>query len=73
MQKGHSHHGEAETVGVIGGQARIANPALQPLQFRVWTSKTRCTHPPVPGTTVHRTACAWHQGGDFFNYELGNS
>jgi hypothetical protein len=50
----------------IGAKARIANPALKPLEFLIGEWRTTGTHPAVPGRKLEgRASFAWHQGGAF--------
>jgi hypothetical protein len=51
---------------IIGTEALIPNPALQPLAFLVGEWRTTGSHPLVPGGRLNgRTSFAWHEGGGF--------
>lgn len=51
---------------MIGQEASIPNPALQPLGFLVGEWRTEGVHPLLPGKTLHgRTSFAWANGGAF--------
>jgi hypothetical protein len=51
---------------VIGHEAAIPNPALQPLAFLVGEWRTEGVHPFLPGISLHgRTSFAWSDGGAF--------
>lgn len=51
---------------IIGAEALIPNPALQPLAFLIGEWRTTGSHPLVPGETLEgRTSFAWHEGGAF--------
>lgn len=53
-------------VELIGAEARIPNPALQPLSFLLGTWSTVGTHPMLPGKTLRgRTSFEWADGGAF--------
>ena len=51
---------------LIGREAAIPNPALQPFEVLVGVWQTTGTHPHVPGTIFHgRTSFEWYWGGAF--------
>jgi hypothetical protein len=51
---------------MIGSEALIPNPALQPFAALVGEWRTTGTHPLLPGVVFHgRTSFAWHEGGAF--------
>ena len=51
---------------MIGSEAAIPNPALEPLSFLVGEWRTEGTQPTVPGKTFHgRTRFTWSDGGAF--------
>ena len=53
-------------IDLIGGEARIPNPALRPFEPVVGAWRTTGTHPLVPGTTFHgRASFDWQDGGAF--------
>ncbi|HEX8063026.1 MAG TPA: hypothetical protein VF535_07395 [Allosphingosinicella sp.] len=49
-----------------GAKARIANPALKPLEFLVGEWSTEGAHPAGTAETLRgRTSFSWHEGGAF--------
>lgn len=51
---------------IIGYEAAMPNPALQPLSFLVGEWRTEGSHPLLPGKILHgRTSFAWSDGGAF--------
>ena len=51
---------------LIGREACIPNPSLQPLSFLIGDWRTQGVHPLLPGKTLHgRTSFAWADGGAF--------
>ena len=51
---------------IIGPEAAIPNPALQPFAFLVGEWRTEGAHPMLPGKALNgRTSFAWSDGGAF--------
>jgi len=50
---------------MIGKNALIPNPALQPLQGLIGEWETQGTHPAVPETLHGHISFQWHEGGAF--------
>jgi hypothetical protein len=50
----------------VGIKARIANPALKPLEFLIGEWRTTGSHPAMAGKVLTgRTSFHWHEGGAF--------
>jgi hypothetical protein len=58
--------GTVRMASIIGREASIPNPALQPLSFLVGEWSTEGSHPQLPGQPLHgRTGFRWSDGGAF--------